>query len=428
MKKLNSREGCKAHKASARVRRAARSTRWLSLFFLLILQGRSLALDEWLDALDDRLSWSAFDRNFAAHLSGSLDLEGYLYQQPPPALLESNRDFLFAPRLTLFLDSQIGPKLYLFVQSRVDRGFDPADADLGIRLDEYALRFTPWEDGRLNIQVGKFATVVGHWASRHDSWDNPFITAPLPYENLTSMWDSAAADSALTLIDWYDSKKSLRLPIVWGPSYATGIAVSGRLHEFDYALEIKNASLSSRPDTWDLTKTDFSHPTVSGRLGWRPNQGWDLGFSASTGSYLQSEAVGTLAAGSGLGDYRQLTLAQDIGYAWHHWQLWAECFENRFEIPMVGNADSLAYFVEAKYKFTPQLFGALRWNQQVYNDFPYDDGTSIPWSYNSWRSDAALTYRLTTHTQVKVQYSFLKQDRAERQNQHLLALQFTVRF
>ncbi|MEO5738436.1 MAG: hypothetical protein ABIQ82_13360, partial [Variovorax sp.] len=144
------------------------------------------------------------------------------------------------------------------MQTRVDRGFDPGDGNAQVRLDEYALRFTPWEDGRFSLQVGKFATVAGNWGQRHLSWDNPFITAPVPYENLTGIWDSAAADSADTLLYWahapYDgintfnnsySDKILRVPIVWGPSYATGLSVAGHLGKFEYAAEVKNASLSS---------------------------------------------------------------------------------------------------------------------------------------------------------------------------------------
>ena len=52
-------------------------------------------------------------------------------------------------------------------QARADRRFDPADRHVEARLDEYAVRFTPWRDSRLNLQVGKFATVVGSWALRH---------------------------------------------------------------------------------------------------------------------------------------------------------------------------------------------------------------------------------------------------------------------
>src|SRR6266550_4310834 len=46
-------------------------------------------------------------------------------------------------------------------------------------------------------------------------------------------------------------------PVIWGPSYASGISVSGRLGRFDYAVEMKNASLSSRPESWYITENGF---------------------------------------------------------------------------------------------------------------------------------------------------------------------------
>ena len=140
------------------------------------------------------------------------------------------------------------------------------------------------------------------------------------------------------------------------------------------------------------------------------------------------EAAGTLPPGKGIGDYRAILLGQDVSYAWHHWQLWAEFFETRFEVPYVGNADTFAYYIEAKYKFTPQLFGALRWNQQVYSSVPDGSGGTSPWGNDIWRIDAALTYRFTPHIQGKLQYSFLRQDFPFYENQHLVALQVTVRF
>jgi hypothetical protein len=135
-------------------------------------------------------------------------------------------------------------------------------------IDEYALRVSPWEDGRFSVQIGRFATVVGNWVERHLSWENPFVTAPLPYENLTGIWDSYAPDSADTLLYWgyvphgqgdvgygnQSADKPLRNPIVWGPSYATGASVAGKIGHFEYAAEMKNASLSSRPEGWDVNE------------------------------------------------------------------------------------------------------------------------------------------------------------------------------
>src|SRR5437660_12866090 len=105
-------------------------------------------IDDFLDRLDTTLTISAFQDNLRARLSGTLDLEIYHFEQPAPGLIDSDIDTLFNPRLTLFLDAQIGLKIYFFAHSRLDRGFDPSDNGAQIRLDEYALRVTPCDDAR----------------------------------------------------------------------------------------------------------------------------------------------------------------------------------------------------------------------------------------------------------------------------------------
>lgn len=397
--------------------------------------------EDYIDRASQFLTWSAFDGNLRVRLSGLADLEVYSTPQPPPGLLFTDHYSLVNPRLSLFLDAQITPYVYAFVQARLDRGFDPSDEKADMRLDEYALRVSPWEDGRFTVQVGKFATVVGNWVERHTSWDNPFVTAPLPYENLTGIWDSAAPADGDTLLYWANvvredhagstneySDKYLRLPVIWGPSYASGVSVSGRVGKFDYAAEMKNSPLSSRPEAWDATAVDFDHPSFNGRLGFRPNAAWNLGFSVGHGPYLLPEAAPSLPAGRGIGDYKQTVLAQDISFAWHHFQLWAEVYESRFEVPHVGQADTLAYYLEAKYKFTPQFYGALRWNQQFFNKIESEEYGNTPWGDDVWRIDAALGYRFSAHTQLKFQYSF-QNPRSEIEDvSHVFAGQFTVRF
>jgi len=121
-------------------------------------------------------------------------------------------------------------------------------------------------------------------------------------------------------------------------------------------------------------------------------------------------------------------LGQDISFAWHHFQFWAEFYEVRFQVPNVGNADTFAYYLEAKYKFTPQLFGAVRWNQQLFGNIHDDDGDLTPWGRNAWRTDVALGYRFTERTQLKLQYSLLEEHPAQNRYNNTLAAQFTLRF
>ena len=392
---------------------------------IFLLGASLLKAQDFLDRVEDALSFSAMQDQVRARLSGTFDLEGYHFEQPAPGLINSTSDNLFNPRLTLFLDGQIGSKVYLFVQTRFDRGFDPSNHGARAAFDEYALRFTPWKDGRFSIQIGKFATVAGNFVPRHLSWENPFINAPLPYENLTGLEDRSGRvvtnlEHAL-MIEKYEF-----IPIIWGPSYATGASVSGHIDKFDYAAEIKNTSLSSRPEVWDITQTDFRDPTFSGRIGYRPSQMWNFGLSASDGAYLQRQAESMLLPGRSIGDYREQVLGQDISFAWHHVQLWAEFYEACFDIPRAGEGDTFAWYLEAKYKFTPQLFGAVRWNQQWFGDI--DGSRSIALGQDLLRLDAAVGYRFTPHLQMKLQYSFQKETSGAQNDNDLFAAQFTARF
>lgn len=416
--------------------RHGRTARCVALLFTFMVPVVvEAASEQFFDALEQRLSFASASGDLRARLSGTVDFEAYAFRRPAPWLLQSGSEMLFSPRLSAFLDAQWGPRVYAFAQARVDRGFDPADRHLEARFDEYAIRYTPWKDSRLNVQAGKFATVVGSWALRHGSWANPFITAPMPYESLTGVWDTEAVRSGTVLLQWSHVRpgqpdhvtrieKSLRVPVLWGPSYALGAAVSGEIRRVNFAVEVKQASLSSRPEAW--RNEGWDHPTVSGRLGLRPSEAWDFGVSASAGSYLRPFAAGSVARGSSPGDYRQLVVGHDAGFAHGHLQLWAEVFLARFEIPQIGDADLAAWYVEGKYKFTPQLFLALRWNQQLFDTIS-ERGRQVEWGHEAWRIDVGPGYRFTSHDQLKLQYSLQRGDRP-RAWDHAGAIQYTIRF
>src|SRR5256886_11566783 len=62
--------------------------------------------------------------------------------------------------------------------------------------------------------------------------------------------------------------------------------------------------------------TLFPYTTLFRSLGFRPNEAWNLGFSASEGPYFRREAETTLPPGRDIGDYREFVLGQDAGFAW----------------------------------------------------------------------------------------------------------------
>jgi len=385
----------------------------------------ALGAESFLDEVDQALTISAFHDQVRARVSGLLDLEYYNFPQPPPGLIRADGHNLFAPRLSVFLDAKIGPNVYLFVQSRVDTGFDPTDLGEQWRADEYALRITPWKDGRFNLQIGKFPTVVGAWVERHLSWDNPFVNAPLPYETASLVSDlqlplTGNSFRKVPGIDKYEF-----LPILWGPVYATGMSAAGRFGMFEYAMEVKNEPVSSRPETWD--EINFENPAVDLRIGLRPNAAWRFGFSAAEGAYLRADAR-PFPSGGELGDYRQFLLGQDVSWARGHWQVWAEVFQSRFEVPRLGNANVFAYYIEAKYQITPQLFGALRWNQEFFASEDDPAGQPVARANDVSRVDAAIGYRFTAYTQLKLQYSLARGDFVSDDLHGTFAAQFTLRF
>lgn len=381
---------------------------------------------ELLQKIDDRLYVESSNGWFRADLSGLFDFEAYYVDQLPPGLLFQDSSFI-NPRLSLFLDTRLGEHFYAFVQFRADRGFDPGVAVRDARFDEYFLRYTPFKEPWVNIQAGKFATVFGSWVKRHDSWHNPFITAPLPYENMLIVSDLTPAPlPAFWNRQRIPENKRTWLPLIWGPSYASGASVFGTVEQVDYAFEVKNASISSRPAFWKEID-EWDSATISGRIGHRPNAAWNYGISGSGGTYLVPPAKPLLPAGTTMSDYNQWTIGHDISYAHGHWQFWGEVFLSRFEVPYIGDADIGSYYLETKYKFTPKLYGALRWNQQLFGDVPTPSGGQ-PWDDDIWRMDVALGYRFTRNIQTKIQYSYMHEKGPLQQGEQLVAGQLTIKF
>ncbi len=401
---------------------------YAALVLAALPEARAQAL---LDAVDDALAYQTADGFFRTDLSGRLDAEYYYVDQRPPGLIFPDDDHFFNPRLALFLDTQLGEHFYSLVQARFDRGWDPGSKRHGdSRLDEYFLRYRPFKDGRLNLQAGKMATVFGGWVPRHLSWENPFINAPLAYENESILSDRVAPGAPAGFLGRraVPDPKANWIPVIWGPAYTTGLSAFGSIEKFDYAFEFKNAAISSRPAAWDPFRVNWEHPTFSGRVGWRPNAMWNVGSSVSYGTYLLPNSQPTLPAGTNPGDFNQLTVGTDITFAWHHWQVWAEALAARYEVPNVGDADTLSWFVEAKYKITPKLYAAGRWNQQFFDKVPNGAGGFTDWDRDAWRIEGALGYRWTRHIQTKLQYGYSHQEGPFQQGEQLVAGQLTVKF
>lgn len=391
---------------------------FLSLWVVLI--STPTCAQAWLDAIDDALSISSRSGGLRADLSMLADLDLYVPDSVPQGTLSAIGDDLFLqPRLSVFLDVQSGKSFTWHAQMRVDRGFDPGSRmDGDARLEAYYLQWNALSDDRLVVRAGRFSTGFGAWVPRHLSWDNPFVDAPMAYSDLLPLTDAAAPTPAAfaTRRNAPDNIHTW-VPILWGASYATGASMSGRIGNIDYLVEIKNATLSSRPQTWDaVQQEEFRTPaTITARLGWHPAPEWTLGSSFSQGPWMIND------------DARQTTLGIDATYAYRHWQVWAEAIHAHFEVPGIGSVSTTSAFIESKYKILAGMWVAARWNQSWNGDLP-GFSNRVAFDRNAWRADLALGYRLSQHSQLKLQYSVADKFGESDGTDNLLAAQLTIRF
>jgi hypothetical protein len=392
---------------------------------VLLLVSTVEASEDWFDRAERALTFSLPNQGVRVQASGLVDLEGYRGEQSTTGFVFTDSNQLFNPRLSLFLDGQKGANWYAFAQFRADRGFDPENRPLRGRLDEFALRWSAAPAGQLNVQVGQFATVIGGWVGRHRSWDNPFVAAPLPYQHMTGAYERRAPASLAGLIPDESQNEYAHNPIIWGPSYTSGIAAFGHAGRLDYAVELKNVGPSASPEAWPITAVGFEQPAINTRIGFRPDPRWRLGASFSDSTYVLPVAL--RGTGHRPADYREQLFGQDVSFGWHHWQIWAELFEASFGVPGTQRAWTYAGYIETRYKFTPQFFGALRWNRQTFSSV-FEGVAQQPWGQDVTRIDAAVTYRITAHAQLKLQATAEYDTPQVPQFHPVYATQFTVRF
>ena len=355
-----------------------------------------------------------------------------VFDRPPPPLVQTGEYQIYWPQLNGLLSMEFGEHLSFVALGQAYRGFDPTDESLSANLSEYFVVLQPFDTPALVLKGGTFATCYGQWVNRHFSFQNPLINAPMMYEAMTSVTDGAGGGNATPGRAAFLARRNAEqnvpawLPVVWGPSYASGAQVGGSAGMLDYAVELKNAGLASRPSEWQFWQKDFSNPTVTGRVGVRPDAAWDIGVSGSGGSYVAANprATAPLNAWS----TTQTVIGSDVSWSHGALQVWAEAAWSQWRIPNLEPADAWTWFIESKWKFSQGLWVAGRWNQQLYGDYGVAGGGTTSWGNDTWRIDACLGVKLDSLMQFKLQYSYMDQAGFSQQSPSLFAIQLVMEF
>ncbi|WP_269537204.1 hypothetical protein [Cerasicoccus fimbriatus] len=387
-------------------------------------------LFEPLDYLSNNLFYETEDGVFAIQGGGSVEISGYYFNQEPVGFVFPNPPTdhtLFSPRLTLEADAWLGERLSGSIKFRWDDGIDPGYSNNSVRIDELFID-AAIAPGHFDVRVGRFATIFGNYVPRQSAWDNPFISPPLAYDQATSVTDNVAPPNATAFANRRNANINGHtwIPIIWGPVYTQGAAGFASWRDFDLAVSGTNRALSSRPPVWD--DYDWSDPTFTGRLGWTPVAEWNVGLSGAFGAYLKDSTQATLPVGTHVGDYDQVTVGLDATWASGPWQVWAEALFSEFDVPNVSDpAQIYSYYVEGKYKITPQLYGALRYGMQFYNKIDTPAGKQR-WDYDVLRAEAALGYKFNRHALIKVQYQYQYQFANFQDGENQIAGELVIKF
>ncbi len=379
----------------------------------------------------DGFQFSSPDNLVRIGLRPSIEALFWKGDDPAQGLIDIPDASFLAPRLSLALDAAIGEHLFFHANGRWDRGFDVGNEPDGeVRLDEIFLRVRAFDDERLNFQAGKFPTFFGAWVSQHDFYDDPFLLAPLPYgQNIgvQSRVPGAVAPAPIaarvkgTAPPISQLSKQNWASMLWGPVYAWGASVSGSMGKFDYAVEVKDSGLSTHADQWFDDAADFSAPTFTGRLGYRPDAAWAVGISASHGSYLAQEADDLLLSGTDRGDLSQNALGVDARWSHHDWILSGEIIASEFETLAAGDLRTLGWFLQARYKAAPGIWLSTRIGQSVANQTTAPDGKDVAWTPDIWRAELGAGWRINPHLLMKANYAYTHSDDASA-GEHLFGL------
>lgn len=354
----------------------------------------------------DGITFGPADGTFQIDIRPSLEAVIWSGDTPAPALLGYDDDAFFAPRFSLDVDAAAGEHFTFHSSTRWDRGFDAGSAPDGeLRIDEAFLRWRAFDDQRLNFQVGKYASFFGAWSGQHDFFDDPFLLAPLPYSQLLGVSPTAPGSPLNTggpgggAVPLSLLSKDNWASMIWGAGYGIGGGAFGSTEHFDYALEVKNSALSSHPDAWQ--EINFSHPTVTARVGYRPDATWAFGLSASRGSWPEVNAVGV-----DRDDLIQNSLGLDVRWARHDWIVSGEMMLTEFETASSGDLQAASWFVQARYKVSPGVWLAARIGQMLANEATGPGGLPFGWQSDVWRAEIGGGWRIRPNVLLKAGYTF----------------------
>jgi predicted porin len=154
------------------------------------------------------------------------------------------------------------------------------------------------------------------------------------------------------------------MPLITAFRWDTGVQVRIGPERLNAGIAVTNGTTSD-----PRTRDNNSGKQIAGRIHWKPNAGLTIGASAAHGAYVSDAALATATLVSGTLRSAQTAFGADAEYSRDHWLLRGELIWNQWQVPTLSRTlDATSVFVEGRYKISPGLFVATRFDRLGFSD------------------------------------------------------------
>jgi hypothetical protein len=306
-------------------------------------------------------------------------------------------------QLRLFGQWRAQPRLSFIGELRTENGRDLSASAL------YA-RWQPLERANWFVQAGRIPPVIGGFARRAYSRDNPVIGQPLAYQYLTALRPDALPATPADLARMRSEGWRLTYPI--GSAIASGGVPLVSVSQWDTGVEtmwqhgpLELAGALTRGSPSDPVVQDTNDGLMtSGRAALQVPGGLVVGVSAARGQWIGNSALAETPAGLA-SPSTQTFVGMDAEYGRDRWLLRGEWMRVTFDLPFTGSVAGNAHlpassaFGEVRYRWRPRWQIGARVDRLSFGALPLDPG--VTWDASVRRVEATLGYRVNRQLELR---------------------------
>ena len=317
-------------------------------------------------------------------------------------------------RLALSAAVKASDHLALLAEVRSENGESPAPY-------AFYLRFRPWVNRAIDVQVGRVPPTFGAFARRTYAADNPLIGYPMAYQYLTSLRSDALPATPEELLQmrgrgWLSNFSIGNLaadrgvPMVSAFRWDTGV----RVHAASDLMDVTGSVTAGTPSN-PRVSDDNEGRQVAGRMVIRPLAGLVIGGSAAHGVFVGQAAAHAALEDRRAQDFTQVAWGADIEYSRDYYVLRMETVVSAWTIPFVQapaietSLQAIDTFVEGRYKIRPGLYAAARIDHLGFSDIA-GAASRQSWEAPVTRLEVGGGYSIQRNLVLKVTYQHNTRD------------------